>query len=232
MKTLATVLIVFGLSVNIFSQDRTSKFSFGFHFTPQVSNILHIYPSGYDESYSYMQYDHSKMSFTTGSFLRLQIADNFSLQLGISLSNKGFAGDDPLHWADSARDYFISEIGKYPEHLFYRGNHYYIDIPFSLRYAFHKRNNLTYYVRIGVMTNHYIFAHGFQKTTYNDESEDIDYAHHDYQYLKNNYKLFNVSGLVALGAEYTLSKRINLILHRGDCTYWLLVFKLLIQNDI
>lgn len=221
MKNYITFIVFCLISTIIYSQSDSSRFSFGLSFNPHLSNKAHNVSPDYEFYNEVVQYDKFKIGWTTGILAKFMITNNLSLESGLYYSNKGCAGHDPLHSLDSIRDVIIAREGKFPEDLFYKGNHYYIDIPLSIDYAIYRRENSTYYTKIGVITNYYILASGYVKINYDDGSQYINHGKHNYRYLKRNYQLFNLSGLCAVGINYSINKTFAFLIEPNfDITFF------------
>ena len=105
MKALAALLVSCFISVNLFSQDTTSRLSYGIHITPQISNRIHIIPPHYENKYDHFKYIQPKLGWSVGGIVEVQLSRRFILQTGVSLSNKGFAANFPLEYFDSISSY-------------------------------------------------------------------------------------------------------------------------------
>lgn len=212
MKFLASVLLICTISLNIFCQDNTSKFSFGLSFNPHLSDRAHFNLSPAYEDSKYFT-DQFKLGWTTGVFFRIQIGSKLSLESGINYSNKGSASNDSWSFGDSINALIIAEYGKYPKEWSSKTNHYYIDIPFTLNYTIFKGHYFSYYTRLGFMTDFYIAVAGFQEVNYNDGSQETNYERYNYKQLKEDFsgRRFNLSALVAVGIEYDINNRFGII---------------------
>lgn len=213
MKFLASALIFCTISVNIYSQDNTSKFSFGLSFNPHLSDRAHYNLSpGYEDSKYFT--DQFKLGWTTGVFFRIQIGSKFSLESGMNYSNKGFASHDSWSFGDSISALLIAEYGKYPKEWSSKSNHYYIDIPFTLNYKIYEGHYFSYYTRLGFMTDFYIALAGIQKVNYNDGSQETNYERYNYKQLQEDFgghTRFNLSAILAVGMEYDINNRFGII---------------------
>jgi hypothetical protein len=212
MKFLASVLLFCTISLNIYSQDNTSKYSFGLSFNPHLSNRAHYNLSPAYEDSKYFT-DQFKLGWTTGVFFRIQIGSKFSLESGMNYSNKGSASHDSWSFGDSLSALLIAEYGKYPKEFFYKSNHYYIDIPFTLNYKIYEGHYFSYYTRLGFMTDFYIALAGFQEVNYNDGSQKTNYKRYSYKELHEDFSVhrFNLSAILAVGMEYDINNRLGII---------------------
>jgi len=213
MKTLTFALIICCVSINIFSQDNDSKFSLGLSFTPQLSDKIYRFPPGSENLKDYFD-DHFKLGWTAGVLFRRQITDKFSLQSGMYLSNKGSASHYQFQLNDTIRDLLLAEEGKYPEESYSKCEDYFIDIPLTLNYILHNGREFSFYSRFGLITNIYVAAEGFYKTDFNDGSQSIRNMHLNHWQLKEDYivRMFNLSGLLAIGIEYSINSNYGLFI--------------------
>jgi len=212
MKFLASVLLFCTISLNIYSQDNTSKFSFGLSFNPHLSDRAHYNLSSAYEDSKYFT-DQFKLGWTTGVFFRIQIGSKFSLESGMNYSNKGSASHDSWSFGDSLSALLIAEYGKYPKEFFYKSNHYYIDIPLTLNYKIYEGQYFSYYTRLGFMTDFYIALAHFQEVNYNDGSQKTNHIRYSYKELQEVFdeRRFNLSAILAVGMEYNINNRFGII---------------------
>ena len=212
MKFIASVLLICTISFNIFSQDSTSKFSFGLSFNPHLSDRAHFNLTPTYEDSKYFN-DQFKLGWTTGVFFRIQIGSKFSLESGMNYSNKGFVSHDSWSLSDSISALLIAENGKHPEDIFYKSNHYYIDIPFTLNYKIYEGQYFSYYTRLGFMTDFYIALAGFQEVNYSDGSQKTNYERYNYKQLQEDFSVsrFNLSAILAVGMEYDINNSFGII---------------------
>jgi hypothetical protein len=207
MKTLTFALLICFVSLPVFSQENSTKVSMGFSFNPQLSDKIPGYLTRHYD-------DHFKLSWTAGVFLKKQIADKFSIQSGMYLSNKGSAYQYQFLLNDTIRDLLLASEGKYPEESYSESNHYFIDIPLTLNYLLHKGRKLSYYSRFGLIGNIYVASEGFTKTDYNDGSQGVWYRHFNYWQLKEDFivRMLNLSVCLALGVEHSINSNFGLFI--------------------
>lgn len=213
MKFLASVLLFCTISLNIYSQDNTSKFSFGLSFNPHLSDRTHFKLSPTYEDSRYFN-DQFKLGWTAGVFFRIQMGSKFSLESGMNYSNKGFASHDRSIFGDSINALIMAVHGKYPKEISYKSNHYYIDIPLTLNYKIYEGHYFSYYTRLGFMTDFYIALAGFQEVNYNDGSQKTNYEYYSYKKLQEDFgghTRFNLSAILAVGMEYDINNRFGII---------------------
>lgn len=213
MKTLTFALIFCFVSLSILSQENNSKISLGLSFNPHLSDKTYRLPPGYENLEDYFD-DHFKLGWTTGVLARRQIADKYSLQSGIYLSNKGSANHYHFQLSDTIRDLLLAEEGRYPEETYSKSYDYFIDIPLTLNYILHNGRELSYYTRFGLITNIYVAFEGFYKTDFNDGSQSIRYMHLNHKQLKEDYiiKMINLSGVLVMGIEYSINSNFGLFI--------------------
>jgi len=212
MKFIASVLLICTISLNIFCQDNTSKFSFGLSFNPHLSDRAHYNLSSAYEDSKYFT-DQFKLGWTTGVFFRIQIGSKFSLESGMNYSNKGFASHDRSIFGDSINALIMAEHGKYPKEISSKYNHYYIDIPLTLNYKIYEGQYFSYYTRLGFMTDFYIALAHFQEVNYNDGSQKTNHIRYSYKELQEVFdeRRFNLSAILAVGMEYNINNRFGII---------------------
>lgn len=96
----------------------------------------------------------------------------------------------------------------------YEDSKEYFDDHFKLGWTTGGFINLTCYTRLGFITNFYVAAKGYQEVNYNDGSQSIRHMNYSYRQLREDYvvKMFNLSGLLATGIEYSVNDNVGLFI--------------------
>ena len=144
--------------------------------------------------------NNTKINFSTGIRLEYYFTEKLSLKYGILYSTKSYC----YNWK------FTGEMPNDPV-LPKQSNLLatYIDHPLLLSYTLIKKNKLSLYTSVGVVTDYFIKV----KNTYsvlNNGTEMIDTDIEEY--LKTKMNTFLISSMMDLGAKYDLNPNISLSL--------------------
>lgn len=151
-----------------------------------------------------------KFGYTLGINVTYNINRHFGFEAGIQYSNKGYANKElVLTYGDFIDPrygftYTTSNGSPTPSKIKFLFNHIYLDLPLRAVYSVGKKR-LRFLASMGLTTN--IFLKATTTIVGKYENGDNSRKTQDQPY---KYKIINLSPSISLGADYKISKKINL----------------------
>ncbi|MEP7263145.1 MAG: porin family protein [Bacteroidota bacterium] len=182
MKLKKLLLIVFVLFT--VSNSQAQKWHFGLKASPTLA-WLKVDTKG-------IEADGSKLAFSWGFMAEYYFADNYAIASGVDLG--GYGGKTTI----------ANSVVLINENL----NLHYIDLPISIKMRTNEISYMRYFGQFGFTPGVNILAKEDKETTIagfgKEEEDEID--------IKSDIFPLNVSLLIALGAEYSLSGNTSLVM--------------------
>lgn len=178
---LVLALCLIGSSVS-FAQ----KFHFGLGITP---SLVYLHPGSDD-----LKGDGSKFGFNYGLITEFAITDNYSFATGLTIDSKGGKVVSKVVTVDTAGN---------PTTFSGDFTLKYIDVPLTMKMKTNQIGYMKYYGQFGLAPGFLIGARGTTKYGSTLIADDAD--------VKDDINNFNLSLVIGLGIEYTLSGNTNLL---------------------
>ncbi len=185
MKKALLVLTLATFTAAVFAQSTGSKFHFGVKATPSLAWIK-TDPSGLN--------DGTPFGFGYGLITDFGFADRYAFSTGIEVAYRGGKTKEAIDTFIVSKSYSLQ----------------FIEVPLTLKLKTNEIGYLTYFFQVGIAPGYAIRTRADVKTEYTNKStptkseSNVD--------VNDDINNFNLSLIIAAGAEYNLSGNTSLLL--------------------
>jgi hypothetical protein len=156
------------------------------------------------------QDEESKLNWSTGIHLNIQLTGHLYLRTGVSLMHYGYKSPkfSEFRWGDQVNEDFefdptivTMEPGPISS-IQFSYNHTFIGVPILLRHEFNEQKWAPYF-EAGIVPSIYLKSATVQKT-------DLNTSVHRYSMNSSKFNKFRLIGKISVGVAYRISSRLSI----------------------